>query len=375
MEYEISPLTEPQVQDFCNVWLGDRITALKFVNDIKLRGYLDAALRPINLAYMCSIFQRTGSVERTPRDLFSKISDILIDEWDEDRFIVRDRLGSKFNKSRKREFLEHIGYHCSFVAGKASMTTGEMRSTISWAKNDFRLSGAQIIEVLNSIEEHTSIFVQSGADRYEFSHKTLQEFFAAQFVVKLGYVPKLTTKGGNVANELAMATAMSSDSTAYLGSILKSVFSDEKLVHEMLGLYLKRLTLEEVVLDGERGGFDASFLASSLLAFGPVVLSHSKVFSAWSREFPPMISEDALMRLDSLVEGGWNIFCRDFFSRFVRLDLRGWDEIYGERYQVFKCKKSNHSVLDDGFCIVLSHHIIAEIKQGVRDGHGRLFGS
>jgi hypothetical protein len=60
----------------------------------------------------------------------------------------------------------------------------------------------------NEVETHTGLILKSGHDRFEFSHKSLQEYLAAEFTVKMPSKPSNMIDLQIMPNELAIATAI-----------------------------------------------------------------------------------------------------------------------------------------------------------------------
>ena len=69
-----------------------------------------------------------------------------------------------------------------------------------------RISEAQA--VVNELETHTGLIVQSGTELFEFSHKSLQEYLTAVFIVGLPAIPTNMIELQVMPNELAIATAL-----------------------------------------------------------------------------------------------------------------------------------------------------------------------
>lgn len=82
----------------------------------------------------------------------------------------------------------------------------------------------EVGEVIEEIETHNGLIVQSGYDSFEFSHLTIQEYFVADYIVRTSSVRKF--KYGDmikIPNELALAIALSSEPYLYLLDILEVI--------------------------------------------------------------------------------------------------------------------------------------------------------
>lgn len=102
----------------------------------------------------------------------------------------------------------------------------------------------EVGEVIEEIETHNGLIVQSGYDSFEFSHLTIQEYFVADYIVRTSSVRKF--KYGDmikIPNELALAIALSSEPYLYLLDILE-VISKNHLDDDFLSRFFNRIRLE-----------------------------------------------------------------------------------------------------------------------------------
>jgi len=71
-------------------------------------------------------------------------------------------------------------------------------------------------QVVNELETHTGLFIQSGYEQFEFAHKSLQEYLAAEYLVKLPSIPPERRILFKLPNELAIAVTISSNPSDYI---------------------------------------------------------------------------------------------------------------------------------------------------------------
>jgi len=82
-------------------------------------------------------------------------------------------------------------------------------------------------------------------ERYEFAHKSIQEYLAAEYILRLPSYPEDVTMV--MPNEMALATAMSSDSGRYFSAVVRAAVSAN--ISDLSGFsapFLRRLSLEKV---------------------------------------------------------------------------------------------------------------------------------
>ena len=70
------------------------------------------------------------------------------------------------------------------------------------------------------------LFIQSGYDSYEFPHKSLQEYLTAEFLIKLPQIPNNPDFLNLMANELAIATAISTSPSLYFADLILKGFQN-----------------------------------------------------------------------------------------------------------------------------------------------------
>jgi hypothetical protein len=99
-------------------------------------------------------------------------------------------------------------------------------------------------KVVNELETHTGLILKSGHDRFEFSHKSLQEYLAAEFIVKMPSIPSNMIDLQIMPNELAIATAISSQPSEYLTELVAHHFSRIKTSFQFTRSFVNRLLLE-----------------------------------------------------------------------------------------------------------------------------------
>lgn len=306
-EYEIAPLSAEQIDRFLRKWVvgADKIAKIK--SEMLDKGYFDTAVRPINLAYICAIFLRTGGVPRRPRDLLSRIADMLVYEWDESRFVQRGDHSDDFNNIRKRDMLKRIAYYCSFETGNPSLSEKDLKKLSTIFEKRFQIKESSFHELAAQLEAHTGIFIQSGMSTYEFSHKTIQEFLAAEYLVALGYIPEDIEPGKQVAAELAMACAQSSNADSYAVKLCKGHFLKHESNLDITLPFFRRLIVEEVKFDGEQFGLGLVFFLYTLAALPGIHRSvslnsrpASETFSGCFRDLPLSARMIEALLLDSV---------------------------------------------------------------------------
>lgn len=241
---EIRPFDQDQVADFASRWLGSS-DADKFLSQLRESPYHDTAIRPLTLAHLCVIFERSKRIPRKPKTVYRKIVRLLLEDWDEAKSVVRESGYADFEADRKEEFLAHLAYELTRQFKTTTFSTDRLLKCYRMIHQNFGLPLSQATKVVDELETHTGLFFQSAQDSFEFSHKSLQEFLAAEFIVKMASIPSNMIELQIMPNELAVATAISSQPSEYLTQLVIEHFSKIKTSFQFTRSFVNRLLLED----------------------------------------------------------------------------------------------------------------------------------
>jgi hypothetical protein len=251
--YEICPLTNIQIEKFAKKWLGKPSEAKNFVEQVKKSPFGDAAIKPLNLAHLCALFERIGSIPEKPKTVYRKILRLLLEEWDEQRSVRRTSGYAKFEADRKYDFLAALSYHLTTEREKLSFGSHTLVKIYKRICRDFSLPADEAKQVAQEIESHTGLLLKCGHDEYEFAHKSLQEFLAAEFIVRLPSVPKDVHTIKLLPNELGIAVTISSSSSLYFTSLVFDSVQSHRgsLPPTFYSAFITRLVQEKPDFDGQ----------------------------------------------------------------------------------------------------------------------------
>lgn len=243
-QFEISPLSTRQVLDFALRWLGVN-EGREFVSQLNQSPFADTALRPLNLAHLCAIYERVGKVPDKPKTLYRKIVNLLLEEWDQQRSVRRKSVYANFEIDRKFEFLAYLAYELTVWKQRSIFSKQDLEEVYDRIHDALGLPSGEATNVANELETHTGLFVQSGYEYFEFSHKSLQEYLAAEFLVRLPQIPWDAAILRNLPNELAIATAISSHPTYFLQQLVNGRFRTLLTSLDFLKTFITRLVIEK----------------------------------------------------------------------------------------------------------------------------------
>lgn len=244
--YEIAPLDSSQIEEFAEKWLGEDHE--RFISELKHTPYYDTAMRPLTLGHLCAIYERIKRVPDKPKTIYKKVVNLLLEEWDQQRSITRESNYAKFETDQKFEFLSNIAFELTSNGIRGEFSDAQLRDAYIAICENFGLSKSksETDDVIQEIESHTGLFVRAGVDKFEFAHKSIQEYLTAEYLVRL---PSLNFVDEEVIEELgaelAVATAISSHSSRYFSEVLLNIFPRNRLTFNFIQPFLNRLILEK----------------------------------------------------------------------------------------------------------------------------------
>jgi hypothetical protein len=243
--FEIAPLSECQIRDFAYKWMAQSDQASSFLDDIRTSPFADTIIKPLSLAHLCAIYERIGKIPEKPKTVYRKVINLMLEEWDEQRSIRRNSRYAQFESDRKAEFLSNLAYFLTTESRTTVFSKEQFYEAYRNISRNFGLPENQELMVVSELESHTGLFVQSGYDQFEFTHKSLQEYLAADYIVRLPGVPKGRRILETIPNELAIAVAISSNPSWYLSELIINVLSKTGLPNSFYDTFVNRLVLEK----------------------------------------------------------------------------------------------------------------------------------
>lgn len=271
-EYEICPLSHEQVTEFCKKWLNDDEKAKSLDKQLQNSPFYDTALRPLTLAHLTTIYEREGKIPEKPKTVYKKVLNLLLEEWNLQRGIVRKSKFTNFEVDRKFDFLTYLAYQLTIIKDQGTIfSKQDLLEAYSIIHENFGLDKKDAIPVVNELESHNGLFIQTGYERFEFPHKSIQEYLAAEFIVKSVSLPKKDVLD-KMPNELALAVAISAIPTDYFCSVVLGGFVNDSI--KFLGAFINRIVTEKPDFTA-KAELGIAFIQIFTLAYGKE-LDHDK---------------------------------------------------------------------------------------------------
>lgn len=242
--YEIAPLTNIQIESFVNKWLNDTAKAQDFLLKVKNSPFADTSIKPLSLAHLCAIYDRIGDIPEQPKTIYKKVVNLLIEEWDEQRSVIRKSEFSSFQSDQKFEFLTHLSFFLTVTNRSTIFTIEQIKSAYQNICEYHDLPKASCGSVVKELEAHTGLFIESGYEKFEFVHKSIQEYLTADYLVKLPSLNTIKKHFETLGSELAIAVSISSNPSLYFIELVLNYFLRMELSSSFYSSFTSRIISE-----------------------------------------------------------------------------------------------------------------------------------
>jgi len=245
--FEIAPLRKKQIIIFTLKWFQNDKESKQFLLNLKNSPFSDTAIKPLILSFLCTIFEQSGSLPNKPKFLFQEIIDLLIVRWDKERGFMRRSKFKGFDKNAKLDFMINLAFEL-VMKSLFNFSKHDLKQVFLKYHSIFGLPKDSFLDVIEEIEEHSGLFIQSGVDKFEFPHKSIQEFLASEYLVRYSPLEDFTPNIVNIPNELAIVVSLSKNTNNKLVEILGLINGRSIMqIQIFLSSFLHRLNSESPV--------------------------------------------------------------------------------------------------------------------------------
>lgn len=210
--YAIEPLSIEDRKVFVDKWFDDPHRSAAFFEELSNKNYLDTSRTPLHLANLCLLFDTQGKLPSSSVRVSEKIVTLRLEQWDRERGFRRASHYSEFGPDEKRRFLAALSFQLASMGRIGGFSTHDLRQAyvqvIERSMGHFVLVGAQSADVINEIESHSGLIMQTEDGGYEFYHLTIFEYLCADYISRsqldLLDLPVLT----HIPEAVALASAL-----------------------------------------------------------------------------------------------------------------------------------------------------------------------
>ena len=235
---ELAPLNMEQIRSYSELMFGNN----KFFETIKESRFFDAVLSPLTLSLMGAIFSRYGALPQKPVALYRRILNLQLEDWDAMRGITRVSEIESFSNENKFFILSFIAFELFNSYYTYSFTKIELKAIYNKLLEILPFSNVKLNEFINEIVSSTGIITQDGYDSFSFTHLSIQEYLAAEYIVKKPFL-KARENLQKMPNVLALVVVISSSPIESFTYILEESNMD-KTISNQFEVFFNRLIIE-----------------------------------------------------------------------------------------------------------------------------------
>lgn len=249
---EICPLTKGQKLEISHLWFKNPQVFLKRVKKLP---YADLADRPLFLTYLILLYK--GNNDELPLqsvDVYRQIVLLVIREWDDDKEIQINRYSKykSFDTYKKEDFLSELTFELTYNQ-KVKKSFSHRQLEVAYL-NVFKrypvlgLNDAKL--VVQDIESHNGLIIETQNTYFEFSHLSLQEYLCAKYLLTVAFSTNHYELMNIYAAPFAIATVLSPRPAEWFANFflfnVGIITLGKQLKPDSVHEYLNRLITENV---------------------------------------------------------------------------------------------------------------------------------
>jgi predicted NACHT family NTPase len=225
---QIQPLTERQLTEFIQLNLPPEQSG-KFILQLK---DLNLNLNPLITSSLLSIYERYDKLPKNQISVYRRIINLFIEEWDSIRAIKRDHIGD-FTPERKLYVLSFMAFDLINDLEKLTYLKEDLLKSLFKILPNINFKESEGEFILHELINYTGLITQIDFNLYQFSHKSLQEYFAADYLIKLPNIP-FDIILEKMPTVLSFCVLLSSDSSYYLAVILDTIKATKETEYNLI---------------------------------------------------------------------------------------------------------------------------------------------
>ncbi|MEZ4641428.1 MAG: NACHT domain-containing protein [Chloroflexota bacterium] len=185
---EMADFDEGQMGHYIDRWfVGDTVKRdncrQALLHDAVNKPVRELAQVPLLLALLCLVYEERGEFPPNRDEIYDEATRALLVKWDSSRNIVRDTVYRELSLKHKQKMLARIAAE-TFSAGEYFLAEKRVVTLIeTYLGGVPGLAEPDGEHVLKAMEAQHGIFVERAWGIHSFSHLTLQEYFAARYIV------------------------------------------------------------------------------------------------------------------------------------------------------------------------------------------------
>jgi len=249
--FQILPLRPHQIDEIVETWATNPTA---FMHSVETSTFWNVLDRPLILTMMIAIFNADGQIPDRSIDIYERMVALFMERWDKSRGIKRTSSFARFSYEKKLRFLRALAFNITFIVTKTRFSRRDIEQASGYLRRELQINPTEIPVLLRELEAHTGLIVEFTSEEFEFSHLTLQEFLAAEYIVSTLATADLAHILDTSPPTMAVAVALSPESENTLAAALDSCASlirhgASKNIRSRCVSFFTRLRLEKAVYE------------------------------------------------------------------------------------------------------------------------------
>lgn len=215
----------------------------QFVNLIEKNNLNYLLLSPMVLKTLYDVYKHYGEIPTNRNQINKYVIDLILRDWDNS---IKIDQGNEFGAERRFNLLSSLAYHLTFILKKdvLDINNGGLNSKI-YSNFEPSISEALFLRTINEIESITGILIEVEHMKYSFAHKSIKDYLAAEYLVRLPRVP--TNNFIEFPEIYAIAASLSSSMSQFEEYIFSELeLSSIKISKEVREKYLNTLNEQRI---------------------------------------------------------------------------------------------------------------------------------
>lgn len=185
---EMADFDEAQMRHYIDLWfVGDAIKRENFkkvlLEDDTYKPVRELVQVPLLLTMLCLVYEERNEIPPERHEIYEEATRALLSRWDAKRNISRDVVYQQLSVDRKLKMLATMAAQ-TFEKGDYFLKEKDVERLIGeYLQGVPKLEEPDAALVLQALEAQHGIFVERARGIHSFSHLTLQEYFAARYIV------------------------------------------------------------------------------------------------------------------------------------------------------------------------------------------------
>lgn len=185
-EIEIADFNEAQIEDFTQKYFQkEQETGAACWQKLKgNKRLLEIASSPLLLTLLCITYDERQDFPPNRALLYGQAMNALLNKWDAERRIKRDKLYRDLDEARLKQLLSRLAWghfeNNTYFFSEEELEKGISQFLVDLLGEEAHHKGK---EVLRDIEEHYGLIVRRSRYAFSFSHLTFLEYFTARHIV------------------------------------------------------------------------------------------------------------------------------------------------------------------------------------------------